>query len=256
MARRSHLTPASFELRGGPIGVLLIHGFTGAPNEMRLLGEDLHRRGMSVLAPLLPGHGTSVDDMNRTRWQEWTACVAGALAGLRARCPVVFAGGLSMGSLLALYLAEHEPDLAGVMAYSPALHVADRRLALSPLVKHVKSTLPKGPTADQDLTSPDAAQHLWSYEDTPIAAAAELFKLRRSVERLLPRVHCPLLVVHSTRDPAIRRDSAAAVYARVGTPPAAKTMLTLHDSGHNMLVDSEWRAIAEQTAAFIFRHIP
>lgn len=256
MAQRSHLTPAGFELRGGPIGVLLIHGFTGAPTEMRLLGEDLHRRGMSVLAPLLPGHGTSVQDMNRTRWQEWTACAAAALADLRARCQVVFAGGLSMGSLLALHLAQHEPDLAGVMAYSPALRVADRRLALAPLVKYVKPALPKGPTADQDLTSADAAHHLWSYEDNPIAAAAQLFKLRRSVERLLPRVHCPLLIVHSTRDRAIRRDSAAALYARVGTPSTAKTMLTLHGSGHNLLVDSEWPTIAEHTAAFIFLHMP
>ena len=75
MPRQPHLDPRGFILPGGPLGVLLIHGFTGAPTEMRLLADDLHWRGMTVSAPLLPGHGTSVEEMNRSRWQEWTDCV-------------------------------------------------------------------------------------------------------------------------------------------------------------------------------------
>jgi carboxylesterase len=255
MARQSHLDPSGFDLPGGPVGVLLIHGFTGAPTEMRLMAEYLHARGMTVSAPLLPGHGTSVEDMNRRRWQEWTGCVEEALAGLRSRCTQLFVGGLSMGSLLTLYLASQNPDLCGAMVYSPALKVADRRLALAPVVKYFVRSTPKGANADLDLTSPTAQQHLWSYEDNPVAAAAELSSLRREVQRRLPQVACPLLIVHSTRDPAIRPDSAQAVYDGVSTPAAEKTLLTLHNSGHNLLVDSEWEAVAEQTARFVFAHI-
>lgn len=255
MTRRPHLDPSGFTLPGGPVGALLLHGFTGAPTEMRLLGEDLHRRGLTVSAPLLPGHGTTVDDMNRCLWRDWTGCVEQALAELRQRCAVVFVGGLSMGSLLTLYLAARSPDLAGAMLYSPALKVADRRLVLTPLAKHFVRSLPKGANADQDLTSPTAHQHLWSYEENPVAAAAELGGLRREVQRLLPRVTCPLLLVHSTRDRAIRPDSAQAVYDRVGTPAADKVLVTLHNSGHNLLVDSEWERVAEQTARFIFGHL-
>jgi carboxylesterase len=253
--RRSHLDPSSFYLPGGPLGVLLIHGFTGAPPEMRLLGDFLHSRGMTVAAPLLPGHGTSVEEMNRSRWRDWTGCVQQALADLRDRCELVFVGGLSMGTLLTLYLAEQHADLPGAMLYSPALKVADRRLALAPLAKYVVTSLPKGVNADQDLTDPGAGGHLWSYEENPIAAAAELLALRRQVQRQLAQVTCPLLIVHSTRDPAIHPQSAQAVYDGVSTPVAHKTLLTLHNSGHVLLVDSEWKVVAEQTARFIFAHL-
>ncbi len=255
MARRSHLDPSAFELAGGPLGVLLIHGFTGAPTEMRLLGQFLNARGMTVSAPLLPGHGSAVEQMNRCRWQEWTGCVEQALADLRGRCAQLFVGGLSMGALLALHLASLNPDLRGALLYSPALKVADRRLALTPAAKYLVRSLSKGINADGDLTDPAAREHLWSYEDIPIAAAAELDSLRRSVQRRLSQVACPLLIVHSTRDAAIHPDSAQAIYDGVSTPPAAKTLLTLHNSGHNLLVDSEWQFVAEQTARFIYAHL-
>jgi carboxylesterase len=255
MARRSHLDPSSFYLPGGPLGVLLIHGFTGAPTEMRLLGEDLHSRGMTVSAPLLPGHGTTAAEMNRSRWRDWAGCVEQALVELRSRCAPVFVGGLSMGTLLTLYLAEQHADLPGAMLYSPALKVADRKLALAPLAKYLVASQPKGVNADQDLTDPSAAQHLWSYEENPVAAAAELLALRRHVQRRLALVACPLLIVHSTRDPAIHPDSAQAVYDGVSAPAADKTLLTLHNSGHVLLVDSEWQFVAGQTARFIYGHL-
>jgi len=255
MTRRSHLDPGTFDLPGGPLGVLLLHGYTGAPPEMRLLGEYLHSSGMTVLAPLLPGHGTTVEVMNRSRWRDWTHCAQQALAEPRRRCSLVFVGGLSMGTLLTLYLAEQHADLPGAMLYSPALKVAERRLALAPLAKYFVRSLPKGANADQDLTDPTAQQHLWSYEENPVAAAAEVLALRRQVQRQLAQVTCPLLIVHSTLDPAIRPDSAQAVYDGVSTPAADKTLLTLHNSGHVLLVDSEWEAVAEQTARFIFSHL-
>jgi carboxylesterase len=111
--------------------VLLVHGFTGSPPEMRLVGDYLHQRGLTVSGPLLPGHGTTVEEMNRCRWTDWTDHVEGALANLQARCETVFAGGLSMGSLLTLYLAAHPPDLPGAILYSPAVVVADRLIYLT-----------------------------------------------------------------------------------------------------------------------------
>lgn len=255
MARRPHLDPSAFSLPGGSTGVLLIHGFTGAPTEMRLLGEYLHARGLTVAAPLLPGHGTTPDEMSRQRWQDWTAHVEQALAELRSRCTQVFVGGLSMGALLTLYLAAHHPDLSGAMVYSPALKVPGRAIMLSPLAKYFMKQVDKGPDSDKDLTSPTAPDHLWSYEVMPVASIAQLWALQRQVERLLPRVVSPLLVVHSTGDPTIRHDSAQRVFDGVGTPAAAKSLLTLHNSGHNLLVDSEWKEIAATTWQFIQAHL-
>jgi esterase/lipase len=85
MTQQSDVDSSPFFLEGGPIGVLLIHGFTGSPPEMRMVGDYLHQRGLSVSGPRLPGHGTSLEDLNRRRWTEWTYYVEGALADLHPR---------------------------------------------------------------------------------------------------------------------------------------------------------------------------
>ena len=250
MTRHPDLDPSAFYLEGGPVGALLIHGFTGSPPEMRLVGDYLHQRGYTISAPLLPGHGTSVDDMNRSKWPEWTACVKDALADLETRCETVFVGGLSMGAVLTLYLAALHPELAGAFTYSPAVVVADRLIYLTPILKYL---IPKKPKSDvSDLTDPEAEMRLWSYEENPTSAAHELLKLIRRVRRLLPQVTCPLLIIHSTLDTTIHPQSAQFTYERAGS--ADKELVTLHNSGHCITVDSEWEAVAKKTYQFSQAH--
>ena len=250
MTRHSHLDPSAFYLEGGPTGVLLVHGFTGSPPEMRLVGDHLHRRGYTIAAPLLPGHGTNIEDMNSRHWPEWTGCVQDALASLESHCDKVFVGGLSMGAVLALYLAALHPELAGVIAYSPAVMVADRLIYLTPILKHLIPQKPK--SGQSNLTDPVAELRLWSYEENPLRAAHELLKLTRQVRRMLPQVTCPLLVIHSTLDTTIHPQSAQFTYERAGSTD--KELVTLHNSGHCITVDSEWEAVAEKTNQFIQAH--
>ena len=254
MTPSSHLNPSSAFLAASRKGVPLLHGFTGSPTEMRLVADMLHSRVLTVSVPLLPGHGTTVSDCNACRWADWTRAAADALEELRAVCDIVFVGGLSMGTLLAILLAADNPDLAGVMLYSPAVKLAEWRLAFAPLAKHVVSTLPKGVNADQDLTDLSATQHLWSYDENPVAAASELLKLQRHARQKLPQVTSPILIIHSTLDQSIHRDSARLVYERVGTPPADKYLVTLHNSGHNLVVDSEWETVAELSYRFVLKN--
>jgi carboxylesterase len=239
MTRHAHLDPSAFHLEGGATGVLLIHGFTGSAVEMRLVGDYLHQRGLTVSAPLLPGHGTSVEQMNRCRWRDWTDHVDRALADLRSHCQTVFVAGLSMGSLLTLYLAAQH-DLPGAILYSPAVKPANRLLVLAPLLKHAIPSVAKSGESD--------------YTENPAYAAHELLKLIRRVRRLLPRVTCPLLIIHSTGDETIAPDSAQVTYSRAGSPD--KELVTLHNSGHVITVDSEWQTVAERTYAFIQAHLP
>lgn len=252
MTRHPHLDPSPFFLKGGPVGVLLIHGFTGSPPEMRLIGDYLHERGLTVYAPLLPGHGTTVEEMNRCRWTDWAQHVERALADLRAQCQHVFVGGLSMGSLLTLYLAARHPDLPGAVLYSPATIVADRLIYLTPLLKYFIPKRPKSP--EKDLADPQADLRLWSYEENPVRAAHELLKLIYHVRRRLPRVTCPLLIFYGTRDKAIHPRSAYYTYERAGSTD--KELVVLHNSGHCLTVDAEWEGVAEKTHAFIQAHLP
>src|SRR5664279_1311219 len=90
----------SFAADGGRVGVLVSHGFTGTPESVRSWAEHLAAAGYTVRLPLLPGHGTTWQDTNRTSWQDWYGEIEKAYDELSARCHTVFAGGLSMGGTL------------------------------------------------------------------------------------------------------------------------------------------------------------
>jgi carboxylesterase len=252
MSQPDTITPGPFFLAGGPVGVLLIHGFTGAPPEMRRLGDYLYGEGLTVSAPLLPGHGTTIADCNGARWQQWAAHVEGALADLRARCPTVFVGGLSMGGVLALHLAAQHPDLAGALLYAPAMQVSGGwRRWVAPVLKRVLRTFPKG---KDDWADPAARALLWSYDRYPVVAGHQLFKLIAHVRRALPRVTVPLLIVISQGDRTVPPAAADLIARGVATQDI--TRLTLERSGHVLTLDAEWQLVAEQTVAFVRAHLP
>jgi carboxylesterase len=248
MTQHAHLDPGPFLLEGGPTGVLMIHGFTGAPPELRLLGDDLNARGLTVLAPLLPGHGTRVEDMNRVHWEGWTDHVEAAWSWLAQRCERVFVGGLSMGGLLALHMAALEPRIEGLLLYAPALRVNNRLLPWAGLAKRVVASRPKGP---RNLVDPAADGRIWSYDRDPIGAAEQLYRGQRLVRAVLPSIVCPTLVFHSTLDTTVPMASAQDVLAGLGTDD--KQLITLTGSGHCLTADAEWERVAEQSWAFIQR---
>src|SRR5262249_59907002 len=96
---------APFDFPGDRRGVLVLHGFTGTPFEVRPLGERLAKRGLTVVGPVIPGHCTTPQALGETSWRDWQAGAAAALDGLRARCDRIAVAGLSMGGLLAARLA-------------------------------------------------------------------------------------------------------------------------------------------------------
>nr|HML45876.1 alpha/beta fold hydrolase [Clostridia bacterium] len=98
-----------FLLEGGSNAVLLIHGFTGSPGHMRPLGDALHRAGYTVQGMLLPGHGTTLSEMVQCNWRKWLDAATDALRALRERYRTVTLGGLSMGGLISLRVAELNP---------------------------------------------------------------------------------------------------------------------------------------------------
>ncbi|MEJ1938415.1 alpha/beta fold hydrolase, partial [Nostoc sp. NIES-2111] len=108
-----------FHFDGGPVAVLLVHGLTGTPVEMRGLGKSLARSGFTVRGVQLAGHCGTEADLVATGWRDWHASVMDALDDLRRRHRQVFVGGLSLGALLALTAAAERPrDVAGVLLYS------------------------------------------------------------------------------------------------------------------------------------------
>jgi carboxylesterase len=252
MSTASTLDPAPFILIGGNVGVLLIHGFTASPTQLRLVGNFLHERGLTVVAPLLPGHGTTVSDLRKKRWQNWAQHVDLAFTDLKSRCKTVFVGGISLGSLLALHLAAGHSDLKGAILYSPLIKMpGGMGMHLVPVLKHFIHQIPKRP---EFVTDPDALDKLWDYPSVSLPAVHEMARLRAYVQGLLPHITTPTLIIYSTLDRLIARNSAQFTYDQIGT--ADKTLITLHNSGHDVTLDSQWEEVAEQTYQFICKHLP
>jgi carboxylesterase len=244
------LDPAAFTLTAGPVGCLLLHGFTGSPPEMRLLAEYLHGRGITVSAPLLAGHGTNAADLTHMRWQDWAASVEHAWAALRQTCPVTFVGGLSLGSLLACHLAAQHPEVAGLIAFSPAIRVANPWLGLAGVLRLLVKQWPKGD--HEDLTEPNARQRTWHYATYPTNGLHQVTRLQRVVRRELRRTRVPALVVYSTLDSAIHPTAGQYLFNNLASEK--KELVTLHNSGHILTVDSERESIFARTYGFIVAH--
>jgi carboxylesterase len=238
-----HIESQTFSLRAGKTGVLLIHGFIATTATMRWLGEFLHARGYTVLAPLLPGHGTSPNDLNRQRWQDWTSAVTRAYQELAAQCETVFVCGSSMGGVLALYLANEQP-VAGLCLYAPAIRASSRRRlmarALAPFVPYLSNPTPPA----NDVTA------RWSgYSVTPLHAVVELGKLQRETRRRLSRIHQPIMVMQGRRDGQIDPRSGEMILAE--THSSRKELHWLEDSGHTLPLDQDRERVAELTVKFM-----
>lgn len=232
-----------FLLKGGPRGVLLLHGFTGAPAELRLLGDFLHKQGFTVLAVRLPGHGTDVSDMEPTGWRHWYGAALDGFLLLSSLCGEINVVGLSMGGLLALKLAAEHP-VARVAALSTPIFLTARRIPLLPLYRAFRRFVPKR-RRDYDIDP----QLFVGYDRTPLHSLSSLLELIRSVQDDLPHVHCPALVVQSRREHTVRPESAVFIRDHLGS--REKELFWLEKSGHVVTIDIERETVFGKVAAFL-----
>lgn len=230
----------------GQIGVLLCHGFTGTPQSLRPWGEFLARNGASVSLPRLPGHGTTWQEMSRTRWQDWYAELEKAFAVLQGRCAEVFVAGLSLGACLALRLAEvHGAAVKGVVLVNPSITSDVPLLALAPVLKWF---VPSMPGVAGDIKKEGAVEV--GYTRTPVKAAATLPRLWSLVQADLGKVTQPLLVYHSPEDHVVKPASVAILRRRI----PGVTIEELHDSYHVATLDNDADRIFAGSLDFIRTH--
>ncbi|KSU77432.1 carboxylesterase [Pseudarthrobacter enclensis] len=234
---------SAFTGDGPRIGVVLSHGFTGSPHGVREWAHGLAAAGFAVRMPLLPGHGTSWQELARTRWQQWHGALDDAYRELDAACDHVFAAGLSMGGALALRIAATRP-VAGVVVVNPGLVIDDPRAPLAGILKLVmKST----PAIANDILK--AGIDEGAYARTPVAAAHELNKMFKDTVRLLPRITAPVQVYRSTVDHVVSDSSIAAL--RRGLTHAPLELVSLENSYHVATMDNDAEQIFTGSVDFI-----
>lgn len=236
---------SAFSGEGHRAGVVLSHGFTGSPHSLRAWANAFAGAGFAVRMPLLPGHGTTWQDLARTRWQQWHGALDAAFLELDAECDHVFAAGLSMGGALALRIAATRP-VAGVVLVNPGLVIDDPRAPLAGILKLVlKST----PSIGNDILK--AGMDEGAYARTPVAAAHELNKMFKDTVRLLPRVTAPVQVYRSAVDHVVSDSSMAAL--RRGLANAPLEVVRLENSYHVATMDNDAGQIFEGSVEFVRR---
>lgn len=158
-------------VNGSAVGVVVIHGFTGSPFSVRGVADAMIAASFDVEVPRLPGHGTTIDDMLPTTWDDWSAEVAAARARLAGRVDHVVLAGQSMGATLALASALHDPTIAGMVCINPLTRprTADEIEMIDDLLEDGFGVAPGG---SSDIADPDS--HDISYEGTPLAPIRSL----------------------------------------------------------------------------------
>jgi carboxylesterase len=237
-----------FSHDGGRTGALLCHGFTGSPQTLRPWAEFLAGAGLTVSLPRLPGHGTTWQEMARTRWEDWYAEVDRALGAMRAQTDAIFVMGLSMGGCLALRLAEvHGDEVSGLVLVNPSVAPDSRLFALLPALKLIVRSV-KGITSD--IATPGVTE--LGYDRVPVRAAATLPALWRSTAADLGKVHQPVLVYRSTTDHVVGPSSVEVL--RQGLPDGVLEVRDCPRSFHVATLDYDASDIFAGSLDFVRSH--
>jgi carboxylesterase len=233
-------------------GCLVTHGFTGAPKEVRWLGEYLNRQGYTVCGMRVAGHATRPVDMVRSRWRDWLLSVEDGYDLLRSSCKQICLLGLSMGGVLSLTAAAQLP-VSGVVAMSTPYSLLGLSFPLwvARLFSLFKPYMPKGKVPGSGWFDPAAyAQHV-SYPLNPVRSAVELKLLIDQMHAALPKVSAPVLLIHSRDDDYVVKDSMEHIYTSLGS--SDKQMLWVSGGGHVITEEPTRETVFQAAASFVER---
>jgi len=215
----------------GP-ALLCLHGLTGTPYEVRPPLDLIESHGFACLGPLLPGHGTSPDELNRTSREQWVSCALAGFDRLAATHSRVYVLGLSLGGVLALRVAQRR-RVAGTLVLAAPLDLGGLYRTALPILAPFVSSVAKTPAIFDDA----AREEHPGYRRMPLRAALELVRLQREVLAELSRIRGPLRLLYSRKDPTVRTSDAELVLR--GATAAQGRVDYLEDSSHVITVDRE-----------------
>lgn len=224
--------------------MLVLHGFTGNPQSMRSLAEALAAAGFTVDLPLLPGHGTAVEDMLETRWEDWSGAAEASYRALSDRCDRVMVAGLSMGGTLACWLAERHPELAALAVVNPLVDPPAEEYR-----ELIRGMLADGTETVEGIGSDIAKEGSVesAYSGSPLAAALSLFEGVDEVSSGLSDIRCPTLLLSSRVDHVVAAESGDLLKRSVAGPIER---VYLERSYHVATLDWDAPVVEERVAAF------
>src|SRR3990172_305536 len=234
---------------------LLIHGFTGAPKEMRWMGEYLSQQGYPSLGIRLAGHATRPEDMIRSRYTDWIASVEDGYQLLRGLTDNIFLIGLSMGGDLALLMSTRLAQrVRGVVVMSTPYKLPD-----DPRLRHIEwisKTVSYMPKSDEEPGAGWFDKEAWkehiSYPQNPVRSIGELNKLLGEMRAALHQINVPVLLMHSRDHTYVLHDNMELIYADL-LGSQDKTKLYITGSGHVVTRDAARHQVFQFALEFIQR---
>ena len=261
---------SSYFLNGNRNGVLLIHGLTGTPNEMRIVAKGLNQAGFTVYAMQLAGHCGDEADLCQTTWQDWYQSVQQAADFLKQHVDHLFVAGLSMGALLSLKLAADYPQLVkGVGVYGVTftydgwsmpfwakqlfflltflkkLHLFQKTSFIEKPPYGLKDERIRATVAASMFSGDSAAAGL---AGNPFPALAEMQWLAKKVRQQLPQVIAPCLIMHSGHDDIANINTNARLVEENVSGPTR--FVVLDDSYHLITIDRQRREVINESVQF------
>jgi carboxylesterase len=233
-----------FFFPGNKKGVLLVHGYTGTPAEMRELGERLNKDGYTTMGILLPGHGTKPEDMKAVTWEDWYASVEKAFRRLSENCSEISIMGMSMGSLLALVAGSKLP-VKNIVLMSTPVYLFDWRVHFMWILKYFMTYTKKR------IRIIDAEERFnVSYDCLPVVGVEQVLSLMQyCMTKVIPSVQVPCLIMQSEIDHTVRPNSARFIYDNISSE--IKKLVWFEHSKHVLTLYEERDKVYETIKAFL-----
>ncbi|NTW26781.1 MAG: alpha/beta fold hydrolase [Candidatus Moranbacteria bacterium] len=217
-------------------GVLLVHGWTSTPYELRRLGKYLNENGYTVLGIQLTGHGTVPKDIEDVKWSVWMNDIKNGYAQLKKTCDKVYIGGTSIGAVLTMMMAKENPEIAGIILMATPYKIRQEKLVTTAAKiailfgqKYRKKFYPPTFGISSTIT------RLISYQTYPIKSALETFDLIKETRKNLDKIMQPCLLMQSTHDHVVEKNSMENIYNEIGSE--IKKKIYIEKAYHTFISD-------------------
>ncbi|MEO5903398.1 MAG: alpha/beta fold hydrolase [Gemmatimonadaceae bacterium] len=237
-AKRTDLVPGAETINlqeGNSRGILLLHGFGDTPQTLRFLAQKLHSAGYDVRAPLLPGHGRTIESFVASRHDEWLSFARQELDAMRENHQTVALAGLSMGGALTAILAAEYKDVPALGLLAPYIDMPWTHKVAAALYGVWGADRVRKSNSPGSIRDPVERSRNIGYGFYSARLLHELAMIGKAARRALPRIESPTLIVQSRTDPRIRSGVAERALASLGS--SEKKLIWIEGAGHIITVD-------------------
>lgn len=245
--------------------VLLLHGLTGTPLELRWVARDFAKANYDVYFPILPGHCSSLEDLKKTKWEELYEFAKNFYLDLKAKYNQVFVAGLCVGGMLSLVLGMEFPDIDGVGSWAPAMDIDGWAIPwyrfLLPLglytpLKYIYYWKEKEPFGIKNEAMRRKIMQMMksekneamAYDKIPAPTIVELKRMAKYIKKHINLLKAPFILIHSKEDDLSSIKGARFIYEKA--PSQVKKFVELSNSYHIVTMDNEKDIVSSETIKF------